>query len=190
MHMATRTRRPFRWTRGDLARLPDDGNRYEVLDGELLVTPQASYRHQDIATRLLLALGEYCTRHSIATVVGPGAIPFGRSELQPDVQVIPGRHRPRKEVKWGDLPRPILVIEVLSDSTAHRDLGKKRDAYLRIGVAQYWAIDPDAREVHVWRPGTEEPTIAREVLRWQPVETLPPLEITIDAIVPDGSPTD
>ena len=49
MHMATKTRR---WTRADLASLPDDGNRYEVLDGELFVTPQAAYRHQRIAFRL------------------------------------------------------------------------------------------------------------------------------------------
>jgi Uma2 family endonuclease len=185
MHMATRTRKPFRWTRGDLARLPDDGNRYEVLDGELLVTPQASYRHQDIAARLFRALGEYCARHSIATVVGPGAIPFGRSELQPDVQVIPGQPPARKGVKWSDLPRPMLVAEVLSDSTAHRDLGKKREAYLRIGVAEYWAVDPDAREVHVFRSGTEEPAIVRHVLRWQPIEDVPPLEIPIGVIVPD-----
>jgi Uma2 family endonuclease len=105
------------WTRADLARLPDDGNRYEVLDGELLVTPQASVSHQRIAIELSMALEQYCARHSIGFVVGPGAVPFGKNELQPDVQVIPGPPPPAK-TKWTALPLPLLVVEILSDSTS------------------------------------------------------------------------
>src|SRR6185369_2826864 len=74
------------WTRADLARLPDDGNRYEVLDGALLVTPQASLPHQRVAFRLAVAIDAYTARHGVAHVVGPGAVPFGANELQPDVQ--------------------------------------------------------------------------------------------------------
>jgi Uma2 family endonuclease len=181
--MVTRAPRRFRWTRADLDRLPDDGNRYEVLDGELLVTPQASFRHQGIAFEIAVRLRGYCDRHQIANVVGPGAIPFGKSELQPDVQVIPGRHKLLKRTKWAQLPRPILVVEVLSDSTAWRDLGKKREAYLRIGVAEYWAVDPDDCVVHVWKGDASDATVVRDVLSWQPRLEVAPLEISLDTLL-------
>ena len=180
MHMATKTRR---WMRADLARLPDDGNRYEVLDGELFVTPQAAYRHQRIAARLLLALEPWCARHGVGHLVGPGAVVFGDNELQPDVQVIPGPE-PTGDAEWERLPQPLLVVEVLSDSTRRRDLGKKRDAYLRIGIPDYWVVDPDERRVLIWTAASQEPAIETERVRWQPRAELPPLDIALDAIFP------
>jgi Uma2 family endonuclease len=188
MHMAQRAqqRTPQRartraWTRSDLQRLPDDGNRYEVLDGVLLVTPQAAFEHQRVATRLLLILGAYCDTHAVGVVVGPGAVPHGRSELQPDVQVIPGT--PARRATWTSLPRPLLVVEVLSDSTSRRDLGIKRDAYLRWSIPEYWAVDIDERRVHVFRPELpEEGRVIDDVLTWKPVETAPALEVRLNDI--------
>ncbi len=81
MHMATRSPRTRRWTRADLERLPDDGNRYEVLNGNLFVTPQAAFDHQDIAGALLVALRTYCAQHEIGIVVGPGS--SGRTSCSP-----------------------------------------------------------------------------------------------------------
>ena len=69
------------WHRRELARLPDDQNRYEVLDGRLLVTPQASYAHQRVAYELGVLLGQYVGVEGVGHVVGPGAIPFGSNEL-------------------------------------------------------------------------------------------------------------
>ena len=184
MGMAIKTRR---WTRADLSRLPDDGNRYEVLDGELFVTPQAAATHQYIAYRLVLTLGPYCDRHAIGWVPGPGAVVFEeQSELQPDVQVVPGVPRMRSEHEWKTLPLPLLVVEILSDSTARRDLGKKRDAYLRIGIPTYWVVDASERRVLIWAGPTaaDAPVIETDVLRWQPRADLPPLEITVDSILP------
>ena len=179
MQMATKTRP---WVRADLERLPDDGNRYEVLDGELFVTPQAAYDHQFIATQLVIALSGYCDRHGLGTVVGPGAVVFGKSELQPDVQVVPGpRHQ--RGTKWSDLPLPLLVAEVLSDSTGHRDIGKKREAYLRINIPTYWVIDADERRAFVWTPSSPEPVTVIDVLRWQPRADLPPLEIPLETLL-------
>ena len=180
MHMATETRP---WTRADLARLPDDGNRYEVLDGELFVTPQARYDHQVIAAGLLAELRSYCQRHNLGHVVGPGAVIFGDSELQPDVQVVPGPRAPAG-TEWKDLPAPLLVVEVLSDSTARRDVGKKRDAYLHIDIPAYWVVDADKRRVLVWTAVSHEPTIVTDVVRWQPRSGLPPLEIPLDSFLP------
>lgn len=154
------------WTRADLARLPDDGNRYEVLDGQLLVTPQASFGHQSVALHLAIALQAYVGEFGTAHVVGPGAIPFKKNELQPDVQVIPGP--PRRGSTWANLPTPILVAEVLSTSTRHRDFGIKLDAYLgRVRVPVVWIVDREKREVHVCERGAT-PRIEREILEWQP----------------------
>lgn len=151
MHMASRTparsRRaaspkdpaPRPWKRADLARLPDDGNRYEVLDGALLVTPKASQPHQLVAVELMILLERYVRPSRAAYVVGPGAVPFGENELQPDVQVIPG---PRESSTWDFVPAPILVVEVLSTSTRRRDFGIKLDAFLgRVRVPTVWIVD-------------------------------------------------
>ncbi len=176
----TRAVRTRLWTRADLARLPDDGNRYEVLDGALLVTPQAAFEHQRVATRLAVALTRYCDAHGIGVVVAPGAVPRGRSELQPDVQVVPGT--PPRRAKWTSLPRPLLVVEVLSDSTSRRDLGVKLDAYLRWGIAEYWVVDIDARCVHVFRPGGPEGRVIDAVLTWQPVAGVPALALQLNEL--------
>jgi Uma2 family endonuclease len=174
MEMATRLRA---WTRADLARLPDDGNRYEVLNGKLLVTPQASVPHQDIAGQLAGVLRAYCGLHGIGRVFGPGAVPFGENEVQPDVEVVPDIVPPLPE-KWEALPLPILVVEILSGSTRRRDRGEKRMAYAGLGIAEYWIVDRRAREVTVVRPGSEDQHVTR-TLRWQPHANLPPLEISL-----------
>jgi Uma2 family endonuclease len=183
MLMATKTRR---WTSADLALLPDDGNRYEVLDGELFVTPQAAYGHQHVAFAIARALFEYCQPRGIGEVVGPGAVVWAKNELQPDVQVIPGRHAPGLKTKWRDLPRPILVVEVLSDSTRLRDHGKKRSAYTRLKIPTYWTVDIDERSVDVWTDAGAEPTVVTDVLRWAPRPDLPPLEIRLADIFGDA----
>jgi Uma2 family endonuclease len=176
MHMATSTRR---WTRADLAYLPDDGNRYEVLHGELLVSPQASYGHQLIALALAHVLYAYCEKHRIGHVVGPGAVVFGKNELQPDVQVIPGPRQPLA-TKWEKLPRPILVVEIVRDSVSRRSaLGKKRDAFGERGIEEYWVIDPDKRRALAFRPAAAEPRVVRDSFRWQPRADIAPLEIPV-----------
>jgi len=178
MPMAQRAQRPTRtrpWTRSDLQRIPDDGNRYEVLDGQLLVTPQAAFSHQEIATRLLVALRGYCAGHGLGVVVGPGAVPHGKSELQPDVQVIPGS--PRLSARWTQLPRPLLVVEVLSSSTRQRDLETKREAYLRWGIPEYWALDLEQRCAYVWRGEGSEPVRVSDALMWQPRADLPAFQL-------------
>jgi Uma2 family endonuclease len=178
MHMATKTRP---WTRADLARLPDDGNRYEVLDGELLVTPQANPPHQWIATELASALRDYCTRHSLGVVVGQGAVVFGKNELQPDVEVIPCAPGELAR-RWDDVPTPILVVEILSEGSTRHDRVTKRDAYRDRGIPVYWIVDPEERTVRVVRPDRADEVVA-DVLRWQPVSALEPLEIELSAIL-------
>jgi Uma2 family endonuclease len=171
------------WTRADLARLPDDGNRYEVLDGVLLVTPQAAVGHQRIATMLVVALEQYCARHSIGFVVGPGAVQFGENELQPDVQVVPGP-APAAKTTWAELPLPLLVVEILSDSTSRRDFGVKLEAYMRLGVPTYWVVDGEERRVTVWSGASSESLAVTDIVRWQPRDDVAPLAIPLEQFLP------
>jgi Uma2 family endonuclease len=166
-----------------LARLPDDGNRYEVLDGALLVTPQARFGHQNIAFRLAAALHAYCASLHLGTVVAPGAVPHGKSELQPDVLVVLGPIA--VDADWTDLPIPALVVEVLSESTRRRDLGIKRDAYLAWGIAEYWAVDTDARAVHVFTPAMSAGAVVTDTVRWAPQAGLPPFDLSLATLFPN-----
>ena len=173
-----------RWSRDELERFPEDGNRYEVLDGELLVTPQAGFDHQFVAARLVHALYAYCAAHKIGVVVGPGAVIWGKNELQPDVEVIPVAPPPPRNRTWQTLPFPILAVEILSPSgvSRARDLGVKRDAYLGRGIATYWVLEPDERCVHIWLAATREESVVSNVLRWNPKPAVAPFEITIDQL--------
>lgn len=189
MYMATRSQkkpRPFHWTRALLERMPHDGNRYEALDGELLVTPQAGFDHQRIASSLSGAFHRYFEDNDRGIVVGPGAVVFGGNELQPDVQVIPALARNAPNRKWEHLPLPSLVIEVLSPGSHRHDLHKKRDAYLRIGIPEYWVVDPDERCVLVFRPDphADEPTRVTNSLRWKPWADIAALDINIAKLFP------
>ncbi|MFI5245789.1 MAG: Uma2 family endonuclease [Gemmatimonadales bacterium] len=180
--MATKTRP---WTRADLARLPDDGNRYEVLDGELLVTPQASLPHQAIAARLMQVLAPYVDRHRLGVVVGPGAVVFGKNELQPDVLVVP-REFDRLPEKWTSVPHPIFVAEVLSHSTRRRDLATKPPAYQGLTIPDYWVIDRFERRALVWTLGASEPSIVTTALRWEPRRDVEPLVISLADLLPSA----
>ena len=187
MYMATKrarlfaSRKPFRWTRAHLEHLPDDGNRYEVLDGKLLVTPQASVPHQWIALELMMALHPYCKAHRLGMPLGPGAVIFKKNELQPDVLVVPNFKGPVPD-KWQNLPRPHLVIEVLSRTTTYRDFVIKREAYLKLGIAAYWVIDRFERNAAVWTQASDEPEMVTDAIRWQPREEIPPLKIPLSAL--------
>lgn len=143
------------------------------------MTPQASLDHQIVATRLAAALYAYCEAHRVGIAVRPGAVIFGKSELQPDIEVLPsGSVRPGK--KWDETPYPILVVEVLSPFAVsrRRDLSIKKDAYLRLGIATYWVVDEDNRCVHAWTADSAEEVVTT-ALRWQPVPSVAPFELRL-----------
>ena len=152
-----------RYTIDDLDRFPDDGNRYELLDGVLLVTPAPSVAHQAIATRLATQLSVATSGY--AQVVGPGAIavPPG-TQLQPDILVIPARFP--LDSKWQDITEHWLAVEVLSRSSRMYDREFKRDAYFALGVVEVWLVDLGDRSLEVCRsrgPGE----IVRDTIRWR-----------------------
>lgn len=167
------------WTAEMARALPDDGKRYEVLDGELAVTPAPSLRHQSVAQYLWLILDRYVREHGIGyAIMAPADVEFSsRRLLQPDVFVVPGDGgRPKR---WSDIRSLLLAVEVLSPSTARHDRIEKRGIYLSEGVPEYWIVDSDARLVDRWRPGDERPEVIAERLEWQPREGVEPLAIDL-----------
>lgn len=157
------------WTAEMARALPDDGKRYEVLDGELFVTPAPALRHQRAVGELFVLLKAYVRAHSLGVaLISPADIEFSpRRLVQPDVFVAPmiAGGRPRD---WRDISSLLLAVEVLSPSTARADRQRKRRIYQSERVPEYWIVDLDARVVERWRPDDERPEIISEVLSWQP----------------------
>jgi Uma2 family endonuclease len=166
MHMATHTKA---WTLDELHSLPDDGNKYELVRGELFVTPAPSVRHEHILARLHAALVPYVARHALGMVYRPRAVlRFEGSEAERDLMVRP-LGAPTSDEDWAALPTPSLVVEVLSGTTRRRDLVQKRALYLDAGVPEYWVIDPAAQQVRVVRGERDaDDTIASDAVEWRP----------------------
>jgi Uma2 family endonuclease len=129
--------RPF--TVDDLEAMPDDGNRYELIDGMLHVSPAPGRRHQKIIYRLVAQLEQACPEE-FDVLGAPFAMrPSQTTEMQPDALV--GRY---EDFTDKHLPvAPVLAVEVLSPSTMLYDLNTKKAAYQQLGVPGYWVIDPE-----------------------------------------------
>jgi Uma2 family endonuclease len=171
---------PMEWTVEMVHALPDDGKRYEVIDGELFVTPAPSLVHQRAVRELLYVIGPYATAHGIGdALMAPADIVYGpRKMVQPDLFVVPfvGGAPPRA---WTEVGHLILAVEVLSPSTSRVDRGKKRDLYREKGVPQYWIVDIDSRTIDRWRPDDMTPETRTDLLAWQPDQSVEPLVIDV-----------
>jgi Uma2 family endonuclease len=171
------------WTYAEFARLPDDGNRYEVIAGELCVTPPPETPHQVASGRFFIELSLFATReHTLGEVLyAPVAVLLGEGDyLEPDIVFLLNEHKHYRTRRGIEGP-PDLVIEILSPSTARQDRGVKRERYAHYGVSEYWIIDADRRRVEVYRL-QEDPTraiIMADLLRWQPVKGGPVLELDV-----------
>jgi Uma2 family endonuclease len=129
--------RPF--TVDDLEGMPDDGNRYELIDGLLLVTPAPGWEHQEVGLSLFVQLRALCPP-DLRALAAPFAVQTALdSEVQPDVIV--ARY---VDFSSKNLPvAPLLAVEVLSRSTRLKDRNLKKAHYERIGVEAYWILDPN-----------------------------------------------
>jgi Uma2 family endonuclease len=170
------------WTVEDLEALPDDGNRYEVIDGELLVTPAPSLDHQEAIARLYLLLGPYAASQMIGHVVfAPADVTFSPTRgVQPDLFVLPlrGGRRPRRYQDAGHL---LLAVEILSPSTARTDRVKKRRVYREERVDEYWIVDLDARVIERSTPDRDTVEVFSDALEWRPPGCAKPLVIDVAA---------
>lgn len=177
MYMATARKL---WTVEEVQALPSDGNRYEVIDGELLESPAPILRHQKALRNLFLRVESYCRQHGIGSVFfAPVDVIYGpRTMVEPDLLVLPlvdGREPDSVEEAGGLL----LVAEVLSPSTAKTDRWRKRRLYQRERVPEYLIVDCDSAILEQWRPNDDRPAVLAEEWRWQPVPDVPALVVDV-----------
>lgn len=137
--------------------LPEDGYQYEVFDGELVMTPAPTPKHQRIIVRLTRALDEFVEEKQLGEVyVAPIDILFDQyTILQPDIVFVstPRLHIVREDAMEG---APDLAVEVLSKSTLRKDRVRKLATYSEFGVREYWIVDPVQKRIEVYERVGEE----------------------------------
>jgi len=168
------------WTYEMLASLPDDRNRYEIIDGALFATPPPSYGHQRVQWELGRLIANYLEEYPAGQgFFAPGdVIVDQRNVVEPDIFVIPKGLDPQSG-SWKDITSLLLAIEILSPSTARADRLRKRHLYQRFRVAEYWIVDSDARVIDRWRPEDNRAETLSEQIEWQPAREYPPLRIDL-----------
>ena len=134
----------------DYAGIPPDRNRYEILEGELYVTPAPSPLHQRVSKRLQRQLEAYFEVRGLGEVFNApiDLILTHHDVVQPDLVVVADPHQVSARAIEG---APLLVVEVLSPSTRTRDRTVKARRYAALGIAHYWIVDPEARRIECFR---------------------------------------
>ena len=176
------------FTRADLEVMPEDGRRYEVLEGDLAVSPAPKRRHQRTVSRLDLLFARAEAAGYGEGYVAPFDVCFDESNVvEPDGLFV---CRGRLTIVTEDDVQgaPDLIAEVLSPSTRARDLGAKLRTYARFGVRFYWVLDPDAGTVRVFTLGpegyAEAPPLGRGDLLTCPL--FPGIEVPVADLFPQG----
>lgn len=154
--------RPF--TVEEIEAFPDDGNRYELLYGVLLVTPAPGLPHQSVATRLASLLSTFLQEEPGVQVWAPGVVQLRPSiHLEPDILVgsMPA------SLRWDAVQDHWLAVEVSGTASRVYDRDYKRDGYLGIGVKEVWLVDLDLRQILVSRRGGEQDVSFTGTLVWR-----------------------
>ncbi|MBA3355026.1 MAG: Uma2 family endonuclease [Pyrinomonadaceae bacterium] len=141
-------------TVAELDACPDDGNRYELIEGELFVSRAPRLPHQLVLHNLQVALASYLKQNPIGKVVpGPGAVFSDYNAVIPDLVFVRNESWDRIVADERFVQAPDLVIEILSPGKQNRerDLSIKRQLYSRYGVEEYWIVDPENRGIEVFR---------------------------------------
>jgi Uma2 family endonuclease len=170
-----------RWTVAQVRAMQNESRawpRYELIDGELLVTPAPVPAHQRAVYQLARLLDDYVSELRLGEVLlspadlelVPGSI------VQPDLFVVPADAAARR---WSDIRKLLLAIEVLSPTSARHDRVTKRRFFARAGVPEYWIVDVDVRVVERWRAGDERGELLDEALEWRPTAAIQPLTVPL-----------
>jgi len=161
------------YTVDDLEHFPKDGNRYELLDGVLLVTPAPSFDHELVVTRIYQVLVNAVQMPGHGLVFSHGAVSLPpKTQLEPDLLVIPPVAPPNG--KWDEVTNHWLAVEVLSRSSKIYDREFKRGAYITLAVREVWLVDKDDRSVEITRLTGEIETV-RDTILWR----VPTLDIDV-----------
>jgi Uma2 family endonuclease len=145
-------RRGVRFLATDIWDTPDDGKRYEVIDGELYVTPPPKWSHQRGLSKLHIRLGAWIYDNNLGEMVEApvGVVLDEHNGLQPDIVYV-SRERLHIISERGVEGAPDLVVEALSPSTRARDKGVKMRRYAAAGVSHYWQLDPRTEFLDAYR---------------------------------------
>jgi Uma2 family endonuclease len=172
-----------RWTATEVRQLiadsPSQTPRYELVDGELLVTSSPSGPHQRAVALLLTALNEYLAHNPVGVVyVSPMDVELEPGSLvQPDVFLVPP-HESRRMLRELPVRELMVAAEVLSPSSSRYDRVTKRRVYTR-HVPEYWIVDLDARLIERWSMSAERPEVTLDVLEWHTAGTTEPFRLDL-----------
>jgi Uma2 family endonuclease len=174
---ATRRDSPtnHRWTTAEVRLLIDESRhwpRYELIGGELIVTPAPAIPHQFAVNEIFVVLRNYLEGEDAgAATTSPADLELKPDTItQPDVFVLPARvaSKPGQPLTWADVKGLILAVEIISPSSVRIDRVIKRDFYLSAGVLEYWIVDLDARMIERWTPSRDRPDVLQTSLEWMP----------------------
>lgn len=171
-----------RYTVAELDLLPDDGNRYEVLAGTLLVTPSPGSAHQGVAARLSALFAPHLLARRLG-LFSPGVVTLPPlTQLQPDLLVVPPRFAPG--TPWAEIAEHWLSVEIVSRSSRVYDREFKRDAYLALGVREVWLVDVRDRSIEVCvRKGAG--VVVRDALTWRAPSADLSVHVVLDELFAD-----
>ena len=158
--------------------------RYELIDGELLVTPSPGLSHQIAVSALLLLIAPYVNAQGLGiTVTAPSDVELREGSItQPDLYVLPaGPVAEARGLSWSPGFRLVLAAELLSPASVRTDRITKRDFYMESGVAEYWIVDLEARMFERWVPTADTPRVERTEMSWRPAGSSVALRIDLPA---------
>ena len=173
---------PIYYTADLVRALPEDSNKYEVVHGELLVTPAPRPWHEVVWGRLFIGLHDYLQHEPVGHLFGSRSdISWGPDTLvSPDMIVVPLEEA--RTLKWSRMQHLLLVAEVLSPSSTRYDRFTKRRLYQEQDVPLYWVVDGDERVVEVWTPGAPFPQVELERLYWHPTGASVPFTLALEEL--------
>ncbi len=175
-----------RWTTAEVRDLMDESRkwpRYELISGELIVTPAPSVVHQVAVTEILRFVLPYLEQQEVGiTLTPPADLELQPGTItQPDIFIVPRRATPETDAlpTWEDITSLLLAVEIISPSSIRTDRVDKRDLYMEGGVAEYWIVDLDGRMIERWIPTRQTPEVLRTSLEWLPPGAVTPLTIDL-----------
>jgi Uma2 family endonuclease len=175
------------WTTTDVRALIDESPtawpRYELIGGELIVTPAPEGPHPFAVAEFLFLLGTYLEGQPLGVALAaPAELELEPGTItQPDIFVIPAGGAPSDHdaFRWSDVTSLLLAVEVISPDSMETDRITKREYYMNVGVPDYLIVDVDARIVERWTQGRETPAVLRDRLVWHPDGAHTPLDVAL-----------
>lgn len=175
-----------RWTTAEVRELMDESRpwpRYELIDGQLIVTPAPSLIHQWAVVQLWSRLNGYLSREPVGIpMISPSDLELEEGHItQPDVFVVPLPQSGRHPRSWPEVRTLLVAVEVLSPGNARYDRVDKRKFFQRVAVPEYWVVDLDARVIERWTPSDARPEIVDDALIWKPAGAATPFSLDLPA---------